>query len=157
MPTTITGTSLSTSAITSTDVESLTIDLTNGSGGSVTLSAPSGSGTNTITIPAVTGDGLVDVARSLSANGYVRISNGLIIQWGTNSASAATSGTVTVVTLPLAFPTACQSVVATYTGAVNGTSTFSTTAKSTATFTVTRGNNGGLDSGLTFNWIAIGY
>jgi hypothetical protein len=123
----------------------------------VTLSAPSGSGANTITIPAVTGNGLVDVARSLSANGYVRISNGLIIQWGTNSATAPTSGTQTTVTLPIAFPTACQVVVATYTGPVAGTSTFNTTAKTTSTFTVTRSNDSNIDTGVGFNWIAIGY
>jgi uncharacterized phosphosugar-binding protein len=60
MPTTITGTSLATTDVTSTnvtstDVSSTTIDITNGSGGSVSLTAPSGSGANTITIPASTG------------------------------------------------------------------------------------------------------
>ena len=70
--------------------------------GSITLAAPTVSGSNTITLPASTGNALVDVARSLANPGYVRFSNGLIMQWGTIS---ATGNTTTTVTYPLAFPT----------------------------------------------------
>ncbi len=43
--------------------------------------------------------------QSLSANGYQRLPNGAILQWGYNAPST--------VTFPIAFPNACRSVVAT--------------------------------------------
>ena len=52
--------------------------------------------------------GLSVSAESLAANGYVTLSNGLVIQWGSFTCAANTS---TTVTFPLAFPTACRSVV----------------------------------------------
>jgi hypothetical protein len=73
--------------------------------GSVTLSAPTVAGTTTITLPNSTGNALVDVARSLTANGYVKLSNGLTLQWGiTGNVSNNTDFTVT---FPVAFTTAC--------------------------------------------------
>lgn len=65
--------------------------------GTVTLAAPSVAGSNTITLPASTGNLLTDIGSSLSANGYVKLSNGLIIQW-------FTSGAGTTATFPVAFP-----------------------------------------------------
>lgn len=50
-------------------------------------------------------------AISLTQNGYIKLPawmSGLVIQWGRYAPAAAT----TVVTFPLAFPTACQSVLA---------------------------------------------
>jgi hypothetical protein len=44
---------------------------------------------------------------SVSANGWQRLPSGLILQWGT------VSGSSTTVTFPIAFTTACFSVVAT--------------------------------------------
>jgi len=43
--------------------------------------------------------------QSLAANGYQKLPNGAIIQWGYNAPST--------VTFPIAFPNACRSVVAT--------------------------------------------
>ena len=94
---------------------------------------------------------------SLSVNGYQKLPSGLIIQWGTTTATAASSGTNTTVILPIAFPTSCQSAVATNTGGVSGNSTYNTTSKTASSFTVQRGNNSNYETGLSFNWLAIGY
>lgn len=45
--------------------------------------------------------------QSLAANGYQKLPGGLIIQWGYSTAGQ----TETVVTFPVAFPTACRSIV----------------------------------------------
>lgn len=45
-----------------------------------------------------------------SDSGYVKLRSGIIIQWGTNKASDPG----TLVTFPIAFPSACRSVTATY-------------------------------------------
>lgn len=49
------------------------------------------------------------VAQNLATNGYIKFANGFILQWGTYSVSATT--TDLSVTFPIAFPTACNSVV----------------------------------------------
>ena len=72
--------------------------------GSVTLSAPAVAGSTTITMPTSTGNALVDVARLIANNGYVTLSNGLIIQYGNSSIAGDTR---TVFSFPIAFPTAC--------------------------------------------------
>lgn len=50
--------------------------------------------------------------QSLSANGYQKLPNGAIIQWGYNAPST--------VTFPVAFPNACRSVVATQDNGAGG-------------------------------------
>jgi hypothetical protein len=123
-------------------------------------------GTPTSTTPA-TGDRSTKIAttamfsgefmRSFAVNGYQKLPSGLIIQWGTTTAASAASGTSTVVTLPVAFVTACVTALATNTGAAAGNSTYNTTGKSTTSFTVQRGNNQNIETGASFNWFAIGY
>ena len=117
--------------------------------GAVTVTVPAVAGTNTITVPAVTASLLADVASSLTANGYQKLSNGLIIQWGSNSAGG--SGTASV-SFPIAFPTACVNVQVT--GGYSGTAGNSTGAYSVSTsgFTYTYHY-----SGTTDYWLAIGY
>ena len=46
---------------------------------------------------------------SIAANGYTRLPNGLLMQWGTHTASVNSSTTATA-TFPIAFPTALYSV-----------------------------------------------
>lgn len=53
-------------------------------------------------------DGAYIVAALLEQNGYVKFSNGLILQWGV----ATQNGYPT--SFPIAFPTRCLAVVATY-------------------------------------------
>lgn len=63
--------------------------------------------TGTLEAPTITQSGetvLADTAKSITANGYQKLSNGLIIQWG--NAVAQT------ITFPIAFPTACLSITA---------------------------------------------
>lgn len=55
---------------------------------------------------------VADHAKSLTANGYQKLPSGLIIQWGTTA--AITSDGRTMVTFPIAFPTACLSAVANF-------------------------------------------
>jgi hypothetical protein len=65
-------------------------------------------------------------------NGYIKFSNGLIMQWGKVTASNATE----TVTFPIAFPTACLNVVCTDyqsadTGGLGGVSGIKTLATTT--------------------------
>jgi len=117
--------------------------------GSITLSAPAAAGSNTITMPTSTGNALVDVARSLTSNGYVRLSNGLIIQWGSVSVPAGT----TTVTYPIAFPTGTLNVQITIQSA--GTTDFFTPKieSTSATQVVLRNTDA---STAIFNWLALG-
>lgn len=48
-------------------------------------------------------DGAYIVAANLAQNGYVKFSNGLILQWGTNQPSP--------ITFPVRFPSRCLNVV----------------------------------------------
>ena len=50
-------------------------------------------------------------ASSIAANGYQKLSSGLIIQWGQTSSFSSESGLT--VNFPIAFPTACRSATAT--------------------------------------------
>lgn len=53
-------------------------------------------------------DGAYIIAANLAQNGYVKFSNGLILQWGT----ATQNGYATA--YPVTFPSRCLAVVATY-------------------------------------------
>ena len=92
--------------------------------------------------------GLADYAHSFGTNGYMRFSNGLILQWGTRPYGNYGYGWVT---FPIAFPTACLNIVTSYkksskTGDYMAVSTnASTTGVSIAT-----------DYCESY-WIAIGY
>lgn len=101
-------------------------------------------------------DGAI-ITNSLGVSGYQKVIGGLIIQFGTATAASAASGTSTTVTLPTPFPSSCVCVIATNTGPATSNSTYNTTAKTASSFTVQRGNNGNLETGTSFNWIAIGY
>lgn len=87
--------------------------------------------------------------QSLAASGYQRIPSGIIIQWGT----AATTNQA--VTFPLAFPTACRSVVSIGTSGGSG-------RESRVNGLTTTGFNLASDACCVNNsvsaaWIAIGY
>ncbi len=93
------------------------------------------------------------------ANGYQLQPSGLILQWGTIATSS--SGPVTV-TFPIAFPTACRSIVGTAVLnsaiAVESVEIGSLTATtfSVATVYQTTLSNAGLSADSSVRWIAIG-
>lgn len=94
-------------------------------------------------------------AKSLATNGYVKMANGLIIQWGRD---ATTGGNVNpTVTFPLAFPNACFRVLISIAGDVgNGYYVdMGVTDSPTATnFVYYRGQDVGTSP---MSWLAIGY
>jgi hypothetical protein len=88
---------------------------------------------------------------SIAANGYSRLPNGLLIQWGT-SASVAQDSSVAV-TFPIAFTT-LYSITITNRQAINtGSSGIdSISVSSTTGFTIAHG----ADGTSTFYWMALG-
>lgn len=120
--------------------------------GSVTLSAPTAAGSTTITLPASTGNALVDVGSSLTATGYVKLSNGLIIQWGTTASIGTDSGLA--ITYPIAFPTATLNVNITpiRSIALSGQGESTVSSVSTTGFTL----NNGADTTKPYYWYALG-
>lgn len=113
----------------------------------------------TDTTRAVTSAGLAST-RSYSANGYQKFPGGLIIQWGALPSYGGAADMV--VTFPVAFPVACQSVVATSIFPVNDSQLFVVNAVniSRTQFSAYRrkvvAGTVSQEPGQ-FNWIAIGY
>lgn len=96
-------------------------------------------------------DGAYIVAALLEQNGYVKFSNGLILQWGT----ATQNGYATL--FPLTFPARCLAIVATYVlreGSSYWQKPLSLQAVTRSSFTaVTASGWGANDTAL---WIAVG-
>ena len=112
---------------------------------------------------AITPAGLFSLARSLAANGYIKLPGGLIVQWGETSAISQDSGS-TAVTFPLAFPTACRAVaLSVVNSAASTTANFDQSAqlvsKSTTTFNVLMQAHASAATSTTFPvaWIAVGH
>lgn len=91
---------------------------------------------------------------SQAASGYVKLPNGLYLQWGV-TASIATA-TNTVITFPVAFPSVCFQVISGIFGNGSGGSTatghFGTSGYSKTGFTL----NNRTSADYAFNWFAIG-
>lgn len=84
---------------------------------------------------------------SATTNGYTKLANGLIMQWG----YTAQGGTTTTITFPIAFPTAVYSVVAQMRDTAANYQSAVLTAQSTTTATMVA------DGAITgYNFIAIG-
>lgn len=94
----------------------------------------------------------VNPASSLAANGYVKLANGLIIQWGTTA--SVTAGSNATLTFPLAFPTNCWAVTITPISAGNSGATTTLTSSTPTTSNVTVRNWGSISCPGFF--IAIG-
>jgi len=89
---------------------------------------------------------------SLSGNGYQKLPNGLIIQWG----SATTSGGGASVSFPIAFPTQCYAVIASV-NAANVNKLVSTGAFILTGFPAyVYQANTNANSDATFDWVAFG-
>lgn len=93
---------------------------------------------------------------SLSANGYTYLPNGALIQWG--SVPSTVTNATTAVTFPIAFPTACQSVVVSANGAftTNQGQTWTVTTSSTTGFSAAYYNTAG-GAAAPAKYLAIGY
>ena len=107
----------------------------------------------------------VDGTSSISQNGWTRLPNGLIIQWGTHLVAMANYSVATV-TFPISFPTACFTVQLTaraVTTAANGSATLENGIKLNGTPTTTSFsvyvNWAGSQAYATIypTWFAIGY
>lgn len=93
-------------------------------------------------------------AKSHLANGYQKLPNGLIIQWGALTGTGADTGTVT---FPITFPTAVLGIYPTDYGTSVGSScaySVNDAVTTTSQFTWYCGSTG---NGGRFNWLAIGY
>lgn len=100
----------------------------------------------------LTSNNLTLGTRSIAANGYTRLPNGLILQWGvTGNIGQDSSGSVT---FPIAFPSAVYCITITGRQGINTTSGGSDTisTQSTTGFTIAHG----ADGTSTFYWMAIG-
>lgn len=96
-------------------------------------------------------DGAYIVAALLEQNGYVKFSNGLILQWGT----ATQNGYAT--SFPLTFPARCLAVVATYVlreGSSYWQKPLSLQAVTRSSFTAATASGWGAND--TARWIAVG-
>ena len=97
-------------------------------------------------------DGAYIVAALLEQNGYVKFSNGLILQWG------VVTEEVTATLFPLAFTVACASVVMTAVSKSGGggwTSPINTQNITTTSFALRTRSN--WVDGDTARYIAVGY
>ena len=77
-------------------------------------------------LPALDGSALTGIATGLTAttfsqaqNGYIKLSNNLLIQWG--RASSLANGGARTVNFPITFPTACWAVAASWGVQTSGT------------------------------------
>lgn len=112
----------------------------------------------TDTVKAITPAGLFSAyANNKTANGYTKLPNGLIIQWGSITISG--TGTITgTITFPLAFPNALRSIA----GSLNGSYTVGTGSDSglafySETLSAVTCKIGYAYQNTVVRWIAIGY
>jgi hypothetical protein len=96
-----------------------------------------------------------------SANGYIKlpmivagVKKTLILQWGSLSTSASAE---TAVTFPIAFPTLCAAVTASWNGTPLGSQKVATPAAVTSTGFSAGGWDSGSRSAILIGWIAVGY
>ena len=89
------------------------------------------------------------VAALLEQNGYVKFSNGLILQWGTDTAASSSSGVT--ISYPLAFSSAVYSVAIVPEGG-NQTSKWGVSSITTSNFKYYRSDG----SPTASRWIAVG-
>jgi len=99
---------------------------------------------------AVTPAALGISARSLSANGYLRLPSGVLVQWGSVPASNSS------VNFPLAFPNAVWAIGATLWDNTGGGQGHKVTARSLSAHTVTAYNTSGGAVATPYSYLAIG-
>ena len=89
---------------------------------------------------------------SAAANGYTKLANGLVIQWGVTAGLG--SGTSNTITYPIAYASASGTVVISdVTNFGSAASHSAVTAMTTSTFTLYSGSSGT----TAYRWFAAGY
>jgi hypothetical protein len=99
---------------------------------------------------AVTPAGLGINARLLSANGYLRLPSGVLVQWGSVLLSNSS------VSFPIAFPNALWTIQATVWDNTGPSNAGKITARSVSAHTFTQYNTGGSASSAPYSYLAIG-
>ena len=98
-----------------------------------------------------------DFAANKSYNGYQKLPSGVIIQWGSLSLTPTTVyGVMTTVTFPIAFPTGCQSIIAspkTSDPLMVGAKVSRNTVYDFDVYAIRTDGN----TPISINWFAIGY
>ncbi len=99
----------------------------------------------------------------LATNGYMRLPGGVVMQWGNATSTSGTTG----ILFPTAFPTTCRSVNITEMNAggwqfppnptIYGVSLADQYGFQAAAVRIVQGGEPQYQSGLAFNWMAIGY
>ena len=120
-----------------------------------------------VTIPKKNGEVLLntDITSSLSNNGWCKLPNGLILQWGKITLPNLTNEQTGVCTLPVTFPRAVFAIIM---GSVAGSTSygpgaqegFSIKMQTTSNFTWVsswESRNNGAFGNAPAQWIAIGY
>mgnify|MGYP007125363510 CR=1 FL=1 len=103
--------------------------------------------------------GLQDTAHSFSENGYQKLSNGLIIQWGRAAVNASTTAATTI-SFPISFPNQVFSVTAIHQMAIAQYTTYVVwigDTPTTSSFLAYYNKNSGGDTQAIVHYIAIGY
>ena len=90
----------------------------------------------------------------LTQNGYTKLPNGMIMQWGV--ITGLNTNTNITVTLPVVFPNSCLNVSATVVGSANGNAVCNVQAGVVSTSQIRIYNWGNLN-GMTVCWQVIGY
>lgn len=92
----------------------------------------------------------IDATKSLAADGYLKLPGGVIIQWG--DFTSASSGGISSVTMPLAFPSACVFAMASRILVTSGPGNVAILrSKSTTTLSFATANS------EVHCWFAVGY
>ncbi len=102
---------------------------------------------------------------SFATNGYVKLPNGLIVQWGVHNNPAWVHGGVETVNFNIAFPTAVlfitaepnSQTISVTSGSYPNSTRINDTNTTLSSFTVAIGNNPGATVDADAQWIAIGY
>ena len=130
------------------------ITVTNGAG-SITVALPTpGTSLNYLVSNGTNWVSSAFGAASLAASGYQKLPNGFILQWG-SAGTTSGAGVSASPTFPIAFPTACQSVIVMAApGSLATQYTPGITVKSTTGFTW---GSAGSGFGTANYYIAVGY
>jgi hypothetical protein len=126
-------------ALTATDTRAGLVEL------ATSAEAQGYSDTGRALTPATLAAALGGANVSLTANGYIKLPGGLILQWGLYN-GGATTGTIT---FPVAFPTACFGVLGTSQNASSQSLNIST-VPTASNFAFAKAN------GTNFHWFALG-
>lgn len=105
-----------------------------------------GAGSVNLGSPSIPWDDIYLKGSSKATNGYTKLPNGFILQWGVNAGLQTGWGT----SFPIAFPTACVTIIPVCT---SSNIAIKITSKSATNFVIDVGTT----TGVGLNYLAIGY